>query len=79
MNPPLDWKRQHRTAGVACCAMEAIAGFRVVLLLCRQATLQRARRKGKKSFYVGVRCRYHRVRFDTSNKYSRAVQVWRER
>ena len=32
-----------------------------------------------KSFYVGVHCRYHRVRFDTRNKYSRAVQVWHER
>ncbi len=41
--------------------------------------LQHARRKRKKSFYVGVHCRYHRVRFDTRTKYSHGVQVWHER
>ena len=29
---PLDWKRQHQAAGVACCAVRAIAGFRAALL-----------------------------------------------
>jgi hypothetical protein len=33
--------------------------------------------KGK-SFYVGVHCRYHRVRSDTRNKHSLGVQVWHE-
>jgi hypothetical protein len=47
--------------------------------LCRQATLQHARRKRKMSFHVGVHCRYHRVRFDKRTKHSRAVQVWHER
>ena len=32
-----------------------------------------------KGIYVGVHCRYHRVRSDTRNKYSLGVQVWHAR